>query len=264
MGVFYINSNNFDEILGNKNKNIVLCGFKDTGKTTLLIQHLEGFYSKNTKKTIGLNKQIEYIYYDRKLNTTLNEKEYSRKLTHTNGNVETNRYDKYSFTYWDLAGSQKFDNVRTTYMKQANAVILLFSLNEKFSFIDEERENNSSDCTIGKYVAELYSALGNRIKEIPFLVIGTKNDLDIKVDFTHINYIVRKLSESGLNIILWKLQENNKDLEIRFSQNNSEIKNKVVSNSIISFNTWISTSSKTRNNVCTAFKIIHKSLIVNK
>jgi len=227
---------------------IILCGDGAVGKTTLLNRHLKGIFLKNVRPTIGVNAAVEEVrakYED--------EKDDPGGISKLSGDERVE-----SFTIWDLGGQHLFSQIRPTYMMGANAVMLAFSLNDERSFLDISSDDGV-DHSIGQFIKELHSALGAELKKIPTLLVGTKNDLDQKVDPRHVDFVAKKLRKSGMNIVAWSYDEAN-GLQVYGHWCSADVGGGQYMWDSPNSKRWIPTSSKTGENVSLAFEIIQHSL----
>lgn len=87
------------------------------------------------------------------------------------------------FQFWDLAGQQRFDFVRSTFYRGSHAAILVF-----------DRTRPLSLHNLQKWRIEILSNLNY---EIPIIILGNKSDLTekIQVNDHEISEIITKLSQ---------------------------------------------------------------------
>ncbi|MHA1303490.1 MAG: Rab family GTPase [Candidatus Heimdallarchaeaceae archaeon] len=91
----------------------------------------------------------------------ITQEEYGQNIAHKELEIEN---EKYSVTLWDLPAQQRFSHIRKPYYIGSNAVIVVFDLTRRSSFIELHR-----------WVKEVAEAL-NYIPPIVFF--GSKNDLE--------------------------------------------------------------------------------------
>ncbi|MFX0094300.1 MAG: ADP-ribosylation factor-like protein [Candidatus Hodarchaeota archaeon] len=224
---------------------IIICGAAGIGKTTLLHRHLEGNFLQNPKTTLGGKASVQEV-----------RSKYDWDTEQGLGGIARVMEDETeSFTYWDLGGQHIFSQLRPTYMTGANAIIIAFALNNRQSFFEAEE----SDQSIGQFLHELIRALGIDIKTIPTLLVGTKCDLEHKIQPQEVDYIARKLKKAGMNIVAY-INNKFEGLQIYGNWSNKDVGDKKIMWDDSATKRWISTSSKTGENVSLAFEIIKKSL----
>jgi len=117
---------------------IVVIGDPSVGKTTLMLQYTQKKFRELYIPTVGV--------------------QVSRKIV---------KVDDYycSLNIWDIAGQQKFSNVRRLFYEGADAVIIVFDIIEKQSFVNTSNWYND------------YISLGNKNFGV---LIGNKVDLEKK------------------------------------------------------------------------------------
>lgn len=143
-------------------KKIVIVGHFGVGKTSLTKQFVSSIFSEKYLTTIGVN--IE------------------KKI------VETSQGD-INLILWDIAGEEDLDTIKTSYLKGANAYILVTDLTREITYSKIEEDLQYMNQIVG---------------DIPHLVIGNKSDLlpkdlvnQIKCKYK-IDYI--SSAKSGLNV----------------------------------------------------------------
>lgn len=143
-------------------KKVVIVGHFGVGKTSLTKQFVSNMFSEKYLTTIGVN--IE------------------KKIVETsNGTI--------NLILWDIAGEEDLDTIKTSYLKGANAFILVTDLTREITY---SKIDNDLDY------------MQNIVGDIPHLVIGNKSDLlskeqinQIKSKF-NIDYI--SSAKSGENV----------------------------------------------------------------
>ena len=116
-------------------KKVVIVGHFGVGKTSLTKQFVSNIFSEKYLTTIGVN--IEKKVVDT-----------------TKGTV--------SLILWDIAGEEDLDTIKTSYLKGANAFILVTDLTREITYSKIDNDINYMQGIVGN---------------IPHLVIGNKSDL---------------------------------------------------------------------------------------
>lgn len=120
---------------------VLLLGAAAVGKTSLLLRFVNDEFKQDYQATIG----VKFLTKEVNLNTD-----------------ETNDNDT-QLSIWDIAGHQKFVDLRTTFYRGSNGALLIFDLTREKTF--EE---------INVWLSEMTKSLK---KDIPFVLIGNKSDL---------------------------------------------------------------------------------------
>ncbi len=115
---------------------MVLIGPAAVGKTSLLHRFVSGQFSESYMLTIG----VEFL---------------TKEIKFKRNNVK--------LTIWDIGGQKKFQNIRTTFYRNAKGALLVFDLTRADTFGEVEA-----------WLTEMYEVLGAKI---PFVLIGNKTDL---------------------------------------------------------------------------------------
>jgi len=89
-----------------------LIGESAVGKTTLIKNFISGAYSKDYRPTIGTNLFIKRLAFK---------------------DDQDERYD-FTITTWDIAGQERWTNMRQTYYRGAHGVLIVADLTRKSSF----------------------------------------------------------------------------------------------------------------------------------
>ncbi|MFW9997266.1 MAG: Rab family GTPase [Candidatus Odinarchaeota archaeon] len=234
------------ELDAEKKFKICLIGDAEVGKTCLLTRYLEDIFLENSRPTSGVD---------------IKEKEEIVSISERSGSRD-GRYHSQQFEYWDLGGQELFEQVRGMYLKGADGILLCFSLTEGGSFVDIPGHGGKP---VGGFVKELIKALGSEVKEIPVLVVGTKNDLvgdeEEAVNPKHVTIAARKLRKAGMNIISHEKDSQVDSRELNVFAKHHEKFNRMweVEKWKTGIN-WIKTSSKTSEGVKEAFEIMKKVL----
>ena len=116
-------------------KKIVIVGHFGVGKTSLTKQFVSNMFSEKYLTTIGVN--IE------------------KKV------VETSK-GSVNLILWDIAGEEDLDTIKTSYLKGANAFILVTDLTREITYSKIDNDLQYMNGIVG---------------DIPYLIIGNKSDL---------------------------------------------------------------------------------------
>lgn len=137
---------------------VILCGDAGVGKTSLLAQYVDGKFSEEYHQTIGANFLIKEI----ELNKIIEKLEI--KNPHLRKDIKKKGFKLY---FWDIGGQR--DKLFSTeyYFVQAVGAMVIFSLNNFSSF-----EN------IDFWISKLKELSG----DVPYVVVGNKNDLKREID----------------------------------------------------------------------------------
>lgn len=117
---------------------VVMVGDSKVGKSSILSQYTDHKYNKKHMATVGVDLKINTIKY----------KKHSIKMQ-----------------IWDTSGADKFRSIIEHYLRQLNALIVVFSLNDRTSFnhvndwINTLRQHNSN------------------LSDVTVLIVGNKKDL---------------------------------------------------------------------------------------
>ena len=98
---------------------------------------------------------------------------------------------QYKFQIWDLAGQQRFSAVRALYYKGSHGAILVF-----------DRTRPDSLYNLENWKRELYLNVG---REIPYIILGNKSDLENAIDSSEVERFVKK-SENDVQDIPFSIQ----------------------------------------------------------
>ncbi len=116
-------------------KKVVIVGHFGVGKTSLTKQFVSNIFSEKYLTTIGVN--IE------------------KKVVDTSKGIV-------NMILWDIAGEEDLDTIKTSYLKGANAFILVTDLTREITYSKIDSDINYMQGIVGN---------------IPHLVIGNKSDL---------------------------------------------------------------------------------------
>ncbi|MHA2294471.1 MAG: Rab family GTPase [Candidatus Hodarchaeales archaeon] len=229
----------FDE---DKKFKVVIIGDSSIGKTSLLERYISKRFNENPKPTIGaeISKQNEII-----------------TIKATPEKKDPGRHHNRQFEYWDLGGHKLFEQIRTSYLRGADGILLCFSLNDSRSIVSDDLAdiNNHS---IDRSLKEMSVALLEEVKEVPILLLGTKKDLEIKITSQEIRKEIKKLRKEGLNVLSF---EESPDGELAvFGKYHLKFNRTWEAEKWRTGNGCIFTSSKTGYNVSLSFEIMKQAL----
>ena len=136
-----------------KTFNILPLGDSDVGKTSIINRYVKNQFDNNTSSTIGINFACKEIKFNNK--------------------------DKIILKLVDTAGQEKYRALTKSYFRNVDAVLFVFSLDDKDTFDTikdwmELFKNNSSKQDIPKYL------------------VGNKNDIEINVEQNLIDEFVKE------------------------------------------------------------------------
>lgn len=118
---------------------IIIIGNYKSGKTSLVERYVNDNFIQNQKTTIGVDFKVKSHDYNGKI-----IKSY----------------------IWDTAGQERFMTIVSAYYRTINGVILVFDLNDKYSFLALET-----------WMKELENNKNNKNKKISVMLVGNKCDL---------------------------------------------------------------------------------------
>jgi len=105
---------------------VIIAGSSGVGKSSLLLQFVDKIFSENLLSTIGVDFKFKTLDIKGK---------------------------KVKMQIWDTAGSEAFRSIVSAYYRGANAVILVYAIDDKFSFeelskfwIKEVNKYREPDC----------------------------------------------------------------------------------------------------------------------
>ena len=172
---------------------IVLVGENKVGKTNIISQFISHTFQEQYQQTAGASFSTKFIPID----------------------------DKNSFKYdiWDTAGNEKYRPLTKVFIKDADAVILVYDITREYTFdeiknywIDETRKNSKPSCVLA-LVANKYDLIENEVDEEKSLLFAE----DKKAMFFHTS----AKKEISINNLFYKLankllEKENKGLKIDF------------------------------------------------
>ena len=152
-------------------KKVVIVGHFGVGKTSLTKQFVSNMFSEKYLTTIGVN--IE-----------------KKVIDTAKGSI--------NLILWDIAGEEDLDTIKTSYLKGANAFILVTDLTREITYSKIDNDISYMQGIVG---------------QIPHLVIGNKSDLlpeeqvnTIKNNF-NIDYISSAKSGKNVNAFFTDIAE---------------------------------------------------------
>jgi Ras-related protein Rab-5C len=146
---------------------IIIVGEPAVGKTSLVMRFISNRFSKDYRSTIGTNIFMKNIELE-------------------NGIIK--------LTLWDIAGQEKWLNMRHKYYRGAQGAIIVGDLTRKNTF------NQLKDFW--------YKDLKKYLKSIPIILIGNKNDLESQVSEQFIKNLEKQINAETSIITSAKTGEN--------------------------------------------------------
>ena len=146
--------------------NIITLGDSGVGKTSIINRYITNKFEDNMTSSIGLNFSYKEIHFNNK--------------------------DKIILKLVDTAGQEKYRSLTKSYYKNTDAVLFVFSMNDKDSF-DSIR-----------FWIDLFKY--NNTKDAPKYLVGNKNDLEINIDQSLIDEFMK---ENKVPFISISAKENN-------------------------------------------------------
>ncbi|MFW9994585.1 MAG: Rab family GTPase [Candidatus Odinarchaeota archaeon] len=221
---------------------VIIIGDSSIGKTCLVERYISNRFLENPKPTIGaeITKQQEIV-----------------TIKATPDKENPGRHHSRQVEYWDLGGHKLFEQIRTSYLRGADGILLCFSLNDSRSIAGEDltvADNHSID----RSLKEMSIALMDQVKEIPILLVGTKGDLEMKVSDREVDREVKKLRKEGLNILSYEIAPDNSPRI--YGKYHETLGRPWETEKWRNGRGWLSTSSKTGENVKIAFEVLIRSL----
>jgi len=151
---------------------VILCGDPGVGKTSLLARYVDGKFSEEYHQTIGANFLIKEIDLGHIIDKLEIENIELKKDVKAKG---------FKLYFWDLGGQHDKLFSNEYYFIQAVGAMVIFSLNQYSSF-------NNVDFWISK--------LKDLSGDIPYILVGNKNDLDREIDR---EMVEEKLEQLGVS-----------------------------------------------------------------
>ena len=135
---------------------IITLGDSGVGKTSIINRYTKDCFDENSASTLGMSFSFKEIVFNNK--------------------------DKIKLKFVDTAGQEKYKSLAKSYLKNVDEVLFVFSMNNKETFK-----------TINNWM-ELFRNNNNREDKIPKYLVGTKNDLEIKVEQSLIDDFAQKFN----------------------------------------------------------------------
>ena len=136
-----------------KSFNIITLGDSGVGKTSIINRYIKNEFDENNEATLG----IKYSYKE----------------------IKFNNKDKIILKLVDTAGQERFRSLAKSFFKNVDAVLFVFSMDDKDSFD-----------TIKDWM-ELFKD-NNSKEDIPKYLVGNKNDIEINVEQNLIDEFVKE------------------------------------------------------------------------
>ena len=155
---------------------IITLGECGVGKTSIIKRYVYNSFDYKTLSTIGINSANKEMIFSEN--------------------------DKIILKLIDTSGQEKFKALARSYFKNADAVLFVFSMNDKETF------DNIADWIM------LFKENNSREKNIPKYLVGNKNDLEIKVEQSLIEAILRENNMPFISISA----KDNKNIDVLFDQ----------------------------------------------
>ena len=134
---------------------IITVGESGVGKTSIFRRYVYNTFEENTLTTLGLQFSFKDVVLKNK--------------------------QKIKLKLIDTAGEEKYKSLSKSYFKNSDVVLFVFALDNPDSF---ERINDW---------IELFKENHDKVDKIPKYLIGSKNDLEQKVEQGKINELAKKL-----------------------------------------------------------------------
>jgi len=150
---------------------IITLGDSGVGKTSIIKRYCDKKFNDNNQSTIGINFPYKEMNVDKK-----------------------NKKIKIKLKLIDTCGQEKYKSLSKAYYRNADAVLFIFSMNE----------TDTLD-TINGWM-ESFKDNNNKAEEILKYLVGTKNDLEIKVNQSLIDEFSQK---NNLKFISTSAKKNN-------------------------------------------------------
>jgi len=131
---------------------IITLGNSGVGKTSIINRYIKNQFDTNIASTLGMNFDYKEIHFNNK--------------------------DKIILKLLDTAGQEKYKSLAKSYFKNADAVLFVFSVDDKESFN-----------TINEWM-ESFNSINSKIN-VPRYLVGNKNDLERKIEQNSIDEFAR-------------------------------------------------------------------------
>ena len=141
---------------------ITVIGDGGVGKTSLIKKYTEGTFEEDYISTIG----AQFSFYDEKING-----------------------DECKLYFWDIAGQEEFEFLRSDFYEESKAAIIVYSLEEN----DRGKESRNH---IDYWCKDLKKSCG----DIPIIIFANKVDLinEDKLDDAYIQNFIREKNIIGV------------------------------------------------------------------
>ncbi|MHA1729133.1 MAG: Rab family GTPase [Promethearchaeota archaeon] len=144
---------------------IIIIGEHAVGKTSLTRKYIENEFTHDYRPTIGTNVFIKKLSIDNFTNTY---------------NVSVN--------IWDVAGQERFQNMRFAYYKGSQGVIIVGDLSRKHTFKQ----------IVDFWAPDLFNYLP---RIVPIILLANKSDLKAEIDDTFLKEVSRKIGANKISSI---------------------------------------------------------------
>lgn len=141
---------------------ITVIGDGGVGKTSLIKKYTEGTFEEDYVSTIG----AQFSFYDEKIDG-----------------------DECKLYFWDIAGQEEFEFLRSDFYEDSKAAIIVYSLEEN------DRGKGSH-----KHIDYWYKDLKKSCGDIPIIIFSNKVDLinENKLDDTYIQNFIKEKNIIGV------------------------------------------------------------------
>ena len=141
---------------------IIVIGDGGVGKTSLIKKYTEGTFEEDYISTVG----AQFSIYDEKING-----------------------DECKLYFWDIAGQDEFEFLRSDFYEESKAAIIVYSL--------EENELGKKSLN---HIKVWYEDLKKHCGEIPVIIFANKVDLikDDKIDDINVQSLINEKNIVGI------------------------------------------------------------------
>ena len=160
------------------NCKVLFLGDAKVGKTSILNRYINENFSEEYKQTLSdENKSKELFLSSEKINELYTDKEKEEEINE----MPKEFYDDsmIQMDLWDTPGQEDVHNFNRNYYKHATCCVLVFDLCDRISFeqVLNWRNNFLQYLKIISIPNEYETKYYDIIDEIPFILVGNKNDL---------------------------------------------------------------------------------------
>lgn len=141
---------------------ITIIGDGGVGKTSLIKKYTQGEFQEDYISTIG----AQFSIYEQKING-----------------------DDIKLFFWDLAGQDDFQIIRSSFYEDSKAVIIVYSL---------ERNNKGNESL--KNVMKWYNEISQYCEDIPIIIFANKTDLVVDTEIDESSFEELSAKEDYLGI----------------------------------------------------------------